>query len=398
MLTGLTNPTNVRFASDGRIFVAEKSGLLVVFDSLTDPTPTVVADLRSQVDDYWDRGLLGLALDPNFPASPYAYLLYTADTPPGGTAPAWNDACPSPPGPTTDGCVVSGRIVRLQLAGDVMTGSPQVLVSDQWCQQFPSHSIGDLNFGPDGALYASGGDGASFNFADYGQAGGSAGSPTAKNPCGDPPTGAGGTQTPPTAEGGALRSQSLRRAAGEPVTLNGSVIRIDPATGLAASGNPNGGAADPNAKRIIAYGFRNPFRFTFRPGTSELWVGDVGWDTWEEIDRIPAPTSSPSLNFGWPCYEGNGVQAAYQAANLNLCTTLYSAGTAVAAVLHVLARQRRRVRRRLPDRERVVGDRHCVLRRGHVSGSLRRRADLRRPHSKLHLGDACRLERPPGSG
>ena len=81
-------------------------------------------------------------------------------------------------------------------------------------------------------------------------------------------------------------------------------------------------------KRIVAYGFRNPFRFTFRPGTSELWIGDVGWDTWEEIDRVGSPTSSPSLDFGWPCYEGNGAQPGYQSANLNLCTSLYSAGTA----------------------------------------------------------------------
>ena len=65
-----------------------------------------------------------------------------------------------------------------------MTGSEQVLVED-WCQQYPSHSIGTVEFGRDGALYASGGDGASFNFADYGQDG----SPL--NPCGDPPGGVG---------------------------------------------------------------------------------------------------------------------------------------------------------------------------------------------------------------
>ena len=50
----------------------------------------------------------------------------------------------------------------------------------------------------------------------------------------------------------------------------------------------------PTRRRIVAYGFRNPFRFTFRPGTSELWIGDVGWDTWEEIDRVVSPTSSRS--------------------------------------------------------------------------------------------------------
>ena len=69
-----------------------------------------------------------------------------------------------------------------------------------------------------------GGDGASFNWADYGQKG----SPL--NPGGDPPVGVGGTQTPPLAEGGALRSQDLRTS-GDPVSLDGTLLRIDPATG-----------------------------------------------------------------------------------------------------------------------------------------------------------------------
>ena len=65
-----------------------------------------------------------------------------------------------------------------------MTGTEQVLIED-WCQQFPSHSIGTLEFGADGTLYVSGGDGASFNFVDYGQDG------NPVNPCGDPPGGVG---------------------------------------------------------------------------------------------------------------------------------------------------------------------------------------------------------------
>jgi glucose/arabinose dehydrogenase len=175
VFSGLTLPTAVRFASDGRVFVAEKSGLIQVFDSLSDTSPTTFADLRSEVDDYWERGLLGLALDPSFPASPYVYVLYAYDAPIGGVAPVWNDACPTPPGPTTDGCVVSGRLARLTASGNSMTGSEQVLLND-WCQQFPSHSVGGLHFGADGALYVSGGDGASFINVDYGQYGGSAGS------------------------------------------------------------------------------------------------------------------------------------------------------------------------------------------------------------------------------
>ena len=76
---GLTQPTAVQFASDGRVFVAEKSGLIKVFDSLTDTTPTIFADLRTTTHNFWDRGLLGLALHPNFPATPYVYVLYTLD-------------------------------------------------------------------------------------------------------------------------------------------------------------------------------------------------------------------------------------------------------------------------------------------------------------------------------
>jgi len=329
MFSGLTNPTAVRFAPDGRIFVAEKRGVIKVFDSLTDTSPDIFADLNVNVYNFWDRGLLGLALAPNFPTSPYVYVLYTYDHELGSTAaaPRWgtvgvySDTCPTPPGATGDGCVVSGRLSRLQAAGNFMTGPEQVLIED-WCQQYPSHSIGAVEFGPDGNLYASGGDGASFNYVDYGQSGGSAGSPTAKNPCGDPPGGVGATLAPPTAEGGALRSQDLR-ASGDPVSLDGSVIRVDPATGAGTAGNPLAGSGDANARRIIAHGLRNPFRFTFRPGTNELWAGDVGWNDWEEINRIPNATDAVMENFGWPCYEGVGHQSGYDSANLNICENLY---------------------------------------------------------------------------
>ncbi|HMG29493.1 MAG TPA: PKD domain-containing protein [Jiangellaceae bacterium] len=215
--------------------------------------------------------------------------------------------------------MVSGRLSRLQASGNVMVGSEQVLIED-WCQQYPSHSIGSLAFGPDGALYVSGGDGASFNFVDYGQDG----SPV--NPCGDPPVGVGGTQSPPTAEGGALRSQDVRTA-GDPVSLDGAILRVDPATGAGLPDNPYAGSADANMRRIVGYGLRNPFRITLRPGTDEVWAGDVGWNDWEEINRLSDPTDSTADNFGWPCYEGDGRQGGYDAANLNLCEDLYDAGS-----------------------------------------------------------------------
>jgi glucose/arabinose dehydrogenase len=328
VLSGLTDPTVLQFAPDGRIFVGQKNGVIKVFQSLTDTNPVTFADLSGEVDDYWDRGLLGLALPPNFPASPYVYVLYTYDAPIGGTAPTWNDGCPTPPGPTTDGCVVSARVSRLQISGNVMTGSEQVLVNG-WCQQFPSHSIGTLLFGRDGDLYASGGDGASFNNVDYGQYGANYAGDQA-NPCGDPPGAVGTALSPPKAEGGALRSQSVRRADG-PATLNGAVLRIDPATGAGVPGNPFYSSSDPNARRIVAYGLRNPFRFTQRPGTDELWIGDVGWNTWEEINRVVSPAGATASNFGWPCYEGASPQSGYQAAGLNLCSSLYSAPGSVIA-------------------------------------------------------------------
>jgi glucose/arabinose dehydrogenase len=323
VISGLTQPTAVRFAADGRVFVAEKSGLILVFASISAATPTVFADLRTEVYSAGGHGLLGMALDPAFPTNPYVYVLYTLDAPIGGTPPVWNDTCPTPPGIEIDGCVVSARLSRLQADGDVMTGSEQVLIND-WCQQYSSHSIGTVLFGADGALYAGAGDGATYTRVDYGQRG------TPTNPCGDPPVPVGSAQTPPTAEGGALRSQALLRTPGDPVTLDGSIIRVDPATGAALPDNPNFASSDPNVQRIVATGLRNPFRFTTRPGTNELWIGDVGWNAWEEIDRVVDPTTSPVANFGWPCYEGSAMQPDYNALNLDICNTLYASGAAIA--------------------------------------------------------------------
>jgi glucose/arabinose dehydrogenase/PKD repeat protein len=328
VLSGLTNPTVLQFAPDGRIFVGQKNGVIKVFQSLSDTNPVTFTDLSGEVQDYWDRGLLGLALPPNFPTSPYVYVLYAYDAPIGGIAPRWGDQCLTPPGPTTDGCLVSGRLSRLQISGNVMTGSEQVLVND-WCQQFPSHSIGTLLFGRDGYLYATGGDGASFNNVDYGQYGANYAGDQA-NPCGDPPGAVGTALSPPGAEGGALRSQSVRRTDG-PATLDGAVLRIDPATGAGVPGNPFYSSSDVNARRIVAYGLRNPFRITQRPGTDELWIGDVGWNTWEEVNRVVAPAGATASNFGWPCYEGASPQGGYQGAGLNLCSSLYPTPGSVVA-------------------------------------------------------------------
>jgi hypothetical protein len=147
------------------VLVAEKSGLLKIFPNLTTNTYTVVGDLRTGTHNFWDRGMLGLAVPPGFdPESPdewrrYVYVLYAHDALIGGTAPKWgvvngtSDPCPAPPagpGATTDGCVVSGRLSRLPADGTNWTepGEEEVLLED-WCQQYPSHSTGALDFGAD---------------------------------------------------------------------------------------------------------------------------------------------------------------------------------------------------------------------------------------------------------
>jgi glucose/arabinose dehydrogenase/chitodextrinase len=447
VLSGLTQPTAVRFSPDGRMFVAEKSGLIKVFSSLSNPTPSIFADLRSNVYDYWDRGLLSIALHPNFPSTPYIYALYTLDAPIGGSAPTYNDACPDPTGV---GCLAGARLSKLKVSGNAIVLPEEVLIED-WCQQFPSHSIGNIAFGGDGALYVSGGEGASFTFTDYGQQG---------NPCKDPPQEGGSLRSQDKESNAAAGSDIVIYAAGTPgggyypdmelqingqtvrwfssvqgdpynrkfieyhyvsptpvainqikvaytndwqvgttdkdlrvdkivldgvvyeteasstystgtyvagsdcvvpgyknsewlhcngsfaygnnlspvppaasqgdtVGYNGTILRIDPITGSALPDNPYiGGRVDDD--RIIAYGMRNPFRFAIPPGMSDVWVGDVGAGTWEEINRIPNAIDSVVENFGWPCYEGAQKNADYASANTPLCQALYAKNTVTA--------------------------------------------------------------------
>ncbi len=316
---GLEQPTAVRFAPNGMVFVAEKAGKILVYENVDDETPELFKDLRTEVYNHADRGLLGLAVDPAFPTKPYVYALFTYDHVLGSNEPApeWGepnqtgDVCPELHG--ADDCLVSGRLVRYtaNITGTpgnlhAVAGEEKALIKEAWCQQFSSHSIGDLRFGPEGALYASGGDGASFSSPDYGQLGSPA------NPCGDPPD-----------EGGSLRSQDLRTPAPhDPTGLNGSIIRIDPETGTGWPTNPKYASNDQNEKRIVAFGFRNPFRFTTDPQTEKVYVANVGGSQFEEIDRID-PSAGSLYNSGWPCYEGDGREYQFKNLGLELCEDLY---------------------------------------------------------------------------
>jgi glucose/arabinose dehydrogenase len=340
---GLLKPTTLDFAPDGKLFVADRDGRVHEFDSIEDSTATLVLSIPDKVMARGDRGILGMKLDPEYPTKPYIYLSYTYDAPIGGdsadsTHTHYADGADDCDEVTNDAvdCLVSGRLARVKIdpATSVAVGGPvdptseEVLINS-WCQQTTSHSIGDIEFDSEGALLMSGGDGASWGNPDYGQQG---------NPCGDPPY-----------EGGSLRAQDLKTPAtiSDPTNYNGSLIRVNRETGAAMPNNPltlnplfGEGVEDVSARRIISQGNRNPYRFTIQPGTSNVYIGDVGQDLWEEIDKLTLPPTGQGVtNFGWPCYEGgpsgNLVQSRWQAAEQEqgkpFCAFLYNNPSKVTA-------------------------------------------------------------------
>ena len=226
VFSGLTNPTAFRFAPDGRVFVAEKRGVIKVFDRLNDPTPDVFADLNVNVYNFWDRGLLGLALDPKFPDESIRVCAVhlrprTRRRQRRRRAGVHRVSTPIPVRPhraqrVTDAS--SADVFAATSRRQRMTGSEQVLIED-WCQQYPSHSVGQPGVRPRTAHFT---PAAATERASTSSTTGQDGARSI--PAATRPVGVGATLTPPTAEGGALRSQDLRTT-GDPVVAR----RRDPA-------------------------------------------------------------------------------------------------------------------------------------------------------------------------
>ncbi len=281
IVTGFATATVFAFAPDGRIFVGQKDGTIRIFKNgalLGTPFYTI-----SPVNNYHDRGLIGLTLDPNFASNHYVYASYTYDPNPIAS----KIADPK-----------NAQVIRVTANGDVavpnskvvllgtVVGTPSTpscesldLAADCIPSDYDSHSIGNLKFGPDGKLYVATGDGASYA----------------------------------TVDSRALRAQNIDRLAGK-------ILRVDPATGQGLSDNPFwNGNANATRSKVWAYGVRNDFRFNFKPGTNIIISGEVGWDTWEELNVVTA-----GENLGWPCYEGVDEQPGYAA--FTQCQSLYSAG------------------------------------------------------------------------
>jgi glucose/arabinose dehydrogenase/PKD repeat protein len=277
ILPDIKRATSFAYGPDGEIFVTEKNGVIRVYRN---GVGSVYMNIKDQVNDFGSRGIVSMVLDPSWATNHHLYVLLTEELRPDD---------PDKPYPA------NGKIVRItSTASDpyVADLSTMTTLLTGYDHQSWAHGTDNLEFDPQGHLLASFGDG--YNT---------------------------------TIDPRHFIAQDLD-------ALNGKVIRIDPQTGAGVPGNPYYNAAAPNSVRskIVAWGFRNPWRFSVDDLTGDVYVGDVGFATWEEVDvvHLPAANTAHDLNFGWPCYEGgNGVslkQAGYSTDpdTVPFCNTLYS--------------------------------------------------------------------------
>ncbi len=233
--SGLRSPTAMQFAPDGRLFVCEQTGALRVIKNgalLSAPFLTL------SVNSSGERGLLGVAFDPDFISNQFVYVYYTTASNP-----------------------IHNRISRFTANGDVaVPGSEVVLLNLNNLSSATNHNGGALAFGPlDGKLYAAVGENANGSNA-----------------------------------------QTLNN-------LLGKMLRINKDGSIPAD-NPFFTQTTGDNRAIWALGLRNPFTFAFNPVGPEMFINDVGQNTWEEINQ-----DRKGANYGWPQTEGPTTQAGIDA-------------------------------------------------------------------------------------
>ncbi|MCL4870087.1 MAG: PQQ-dependent sugar dehydrogenase [Anaerolineae bacterium] len=248
--TGFASATGVTNAGDTRLFVTEAAGLIriVLADGTVLATPFL--DISDRVAVGFQGGLLSLAFHPNYTSNGYFYVYYTHE----------------------NGSQLYSRLSRFTVTADPNIANPaseQIVLT--LSQPFGDNNGGDLHFGPDGYLYLSTGDGGDF---------------------GDP---ANNGQRTDTLLGKLLRLDV--NGGGNPAECDAAGLYTIPANNPLVDGA--GGACD----EIWAIGLRNPWRFSFDRSTGDLYIGDVGEFTREEINFAPA-SSSGGENYGWRCWEG----------------------------------------------------------------------------------------------
>ena len=228
-ISGLSNPTAMAIAPDGRIFVCLQGGSLrVIKNGALLPTPFV----SLTVDATGERGLLGIAFDPNFATNNFLYVYYTVP------------AVASPPAPPHN------RVSRFTANGDVAVAGSELRILDLENLSATNHNGGAIHFGPDGKLYVATGENA----------------------------------VPSNAQ--ALNNRL------------GKILRIN-SDGTIPTDNPFFNTASGVNRSIWALGLRNPFTFAFQPGTTRMFINDVGQNAVEEINDGIAGS-----NYGWPSCEG----------------------------------------------------------------------------------------------
>ena len=240
---GLASPVGITHAGDGsgRLFIVLQGGRIVIFDGVQLLSPPFL-DISSLVSFGGERGLLALAFHPDYAHNGHFYVNYT----------------------NTAGHTV---IARYSVSGDpnlADPGSAKILLTVS--QPYANHNGGQLQFGPDGYLYIGLGDGGSG---------------------GDPGN----------------RAQDLSVLLGKILRIDVDVVDDMHESYYIPLDNPFAG--NPAAlEEIWAWGLRNPWRFSFDRSTGDLFIGDVGQNSWEEVDFQPA-ASAGGENYGWRLMEGN---------------------------------------------------------------------------------------------
>ena len=241
---GLSQPTAMAFAPDGRLFVCQQTGALRIIKNgqlLSAPFVTV------PVDPSGERGLLGVALDPQFAVNDYVYIYYTATTTPR-----------------------RNRVSRFTENGDIALTGSEVVLLELNALSATNHNGGALNFGADGRLYVAVGDNANGSNA-----------------------------------------QTLSN-------LLGKILRIGDDGSIPAD-NPFFSTASGVNRAIWALGLRNPFRFTFQPGTGLMHIKTLynpdlvqGWSPSNEFRWTPTKSDAGTHSFQvW--VRAAGSSAAYDA-------------------------------------------------------------------------------------
>jgi glucose/arabinose dehydrogenase len=270
--SGLDLPTAFDFLPDGRILVGEKEGLVrLIEDGEVASTP--VLDLREKVNSALYRGLMAVAVDPDFDQNRFVYVVYSARREDVDSKKATYVV--------VSRFVLSGASAggeRVILGGDGQkTGDCAKLPATADCIPSDVDHIGaDIAFAGDGTLFISTGDG-----------------------------------------GGHERVEETAFSAQDVDSLAGKILRVT-RDGRGLASNPfYDGDTKANRSKVWALGLRNPFRLTLAPGTDLPVVGDVGWRTADEIDVAPARG-----NLGWPCFEGRARTPEYR--ETDRCLAMYS--------------------------------------------------------------------------